>query len=170
MYHEEDRIVFGSGSCPLGSLWTAATAQIAKEGTISETCSFSGTAKVLPMGQECVKVTYESLGISQSDTGEGIFHNASFRCLGASHAVKGQNNDGLASCVMIRPDGDQIFITMKATGKVEGDAEGIVTLVGGTGKFAGIQGSGPYKTYTFRPATEGTFQGYTKWKGEYKLP
>jgi hypothetical protein len=147
-----------------------AKAQVPKEGTISETCSYSGTAKALPMGQERLQITYESMGVSLSDTGKGILHNASFRCLGAFHAVKGEYNDGSTSCVMIRPDGDQVFLTMKSYGKLGGGSKGTLTIVGGTGKLVGIQGSAEITTVDLRPAAEGTFQGYNKWKGQYNLP
>ena len=149
---------------------TEAKAQIPKEGAISETCAYSGTFKALPMGQERLQMTWESMGVSLSDTGKGLLHNASFRCLGAFHAVKGEYNDGSASCVMIRPDGDQIFLTMKTSGKLGGGSKGTLTIVGGTGKLVGIQGSAEFTTFDLQPAAEGTFQGYNRWKGQYKLP
>ena len=147
-----------------------ANAQVPKEGAISETCAYSGTAKVLPMGQERIQIIWESMGVSLSDTGKGLLHNASFRCLGAFNAVRGEYNDGSASCVMIRLDGDQIFLTMKSTGKLGGGSKGTLTIVGGTGKLIGIQGSAEFTTVDVQPAAEGTFQGYNRWKGQYKLP
>jgi len=147
-----------------------ANAQVPKEGAISETCAYSGTAKVLPMGQERIQIIWESMGVSLSDTGKGLLHNASFRCLGAFNAIKGEYNDGSASCVMIRPDGDQIFLTMKTIGKLGGGSKGTLTIVGGTGKLIGIQGSAEFITFDLQPAAEGTFQGYNRWKGQYKLP
>jgi hypothetical protein len=149
---------------------TEAKAQIPKEGTISETCAYSGTFKALPMGEEGLQMTYETLGVSLSDTGKGLFHNASFRVLGALHAVKGEYNDDRNFCVLIRPDGDQIFLTMKSSGKLGAGAKGTLTIIGGTGKLVGIQGSGEFTIIDVRPAAEGTFQGYTRWKGQYKLP
>jgi len=149
---------------------TEAKAQISKEGAILETCAYSGTFKALPMGEERLQMTTESMGVSRSDTGEGLVHNASFRCLGAFNAVKGEWNDGRTSCVMIRPDGDQIFLAMKSSGKLGGGSKGTLTIVGGTGKLVGIQGSAEFTTFDARPAAEGTFQGYIKWKGQYKLP
>lgn len=148
---------------------TEAKAQIPKEGTGSETCAYSGTFKVLPMGQERVQMTYESMGVAIGDTPEDLLHNASFRCLGALHAVKGEyNNSGF--CVATRPDGDQIFWTYKSTGKLGGGAKGTSTTVGGTGKLTGIQGNAEYTEFFMRPAVEGTFQAYTRGKGWYKLP
>ena len=147
-----------------------AKAQVPKEGTTSFTCAFSGTPKVLPMGQESVQITYEFMGVIIGDTPEDFFHNASNRCLGALHAVKGEFNDESGFCVMTRPDGDQIFWTYKDAGQLGGIAKGTFTIVGGTGKLVGIQGSTEYTGYPVRPAAEGTFQGYIRNKGQYKLP
>ena len=149
---------------------TEAKAQILKEGTTSFTSSYSGTFKILAMGQERVQMTYEFMGVSIGDTPEDLSHNASFRCIGTWHAVKGEYNDGSTFCVATRPDGDQIFSTYKTAGKLGRGYKGTYTVVGGTGKLVGIQGSGECTGFELRPAAEGTFQGYTKQKGHYKLP
>jgi len=146
-----------------------ARAQIPKEGTTSFVTSFSGTGKRLIMGQEDFQSVYEVTGANISDTDDDLLHNTSYRCLGALHAVKGEfNNSGF--CVATRPDGDQIFWTLKATGKMGVGSKGTSTFVGGTGKLTGIQGGGEYTEFFVRPAAEGTFQGVTRSKGQYKLP
>ena len=146
-----------------------AKAQIPKEGATSFISPYSGTLKVLAMGKERVQMTYESMGQIIGETPEDIFHNASFRCLGALHAVKGEyDNSGF--CISTRPDGDQIFWTYKSTGKMGVGGRGTSTYVGGTGKLTGIQGNGEVSDFPMRPAAEGTFQGYSRAKGQYKLP
>jgi hypothetical protein len=147
-----------------------AKAQIPKEGTLSGMNAFSATFKVVAMGQEQAHVTYEVLGVAISDTGEGPFHNSSFRCIGAQHVVKGAYDDDSGFCEYIRPDGDKIFVTYKATGKMGVGGKGTATFVGGTGKMAGIQGSSEFTRFNVRPVAEGTFQGYQRTKGQYKLP
>jgi len=147
---------------------TEAKAEIT-EGTSSGTSAYNCTLKALPMGQERVQMNYESMGVMIGDTSEDLFHNASLRCLGSLHAVKGDyNNSGF--CVVTRLDGDQIFYTYKSTGKLGGPAQGTTTTVGGTGKMKGIQGNSNYREFFVRPAAEGTVQIYSKWKGQYKLP
>jgi hypothetical protein len=149
---------------------TEAKAQVPKEGTTSFTSGYSGTFKVLPMGQERLQMTYEFMGVSIGDTPEDFFHNTSFRCIGAFRAVKGEYNDGSTFCVATRPDGDQIFSTYKTAGKLGRGFKGTYTIVGGTGKLVGIQGSGELTGIHVRPAAEGTFQEYARQKGQYKLP
>jgi len=51
-----------------------------------------------------------------------------------------------------------------------GIAKGTLTIVGGTGKLAGIEGNSEYTEFFMRPAAEGTFQAYNRSKGQYKLP
>ncbi len=158
------------GIALLAVFGTEAKAQIPKEGTISITTSFSGTVKVLRMGQERVQVTYELMGVQIGDTPEDLFHNASIRCLGALHAVKGEYKDDNCFCVSTRPDGDQIFSTYKGAGKLGGMYKGTLTIFGGTGKLVGIEGSVECTGTGLRPAAEGTAQLYDRDKGHYKLP
>ena len=160
------------GIALLAAFGTEAKAQIPKEGTISCVTGFSGTAKILPMGQEDIGMTYELMGAIISDTDADPYHDTSFRCLGTLHAVKGEFNDDRGFCVSIRPDGDKIFWTFKGAGKVGpgGVNKGTFTIVGGTGKMTGIQGSTEYTVMGVRPAAEGTFQDYMRCKGWYKLP
>ena len=148
---------------------TEVKAQIPKEATGSGTTAYNVMLKALPMGQERVQMTYESMGVIIADTSNDLLHNASLRCLGALHAVKGEYNNG-GFCVATRPDGDQIFWTYKSTGKLGGVAKGSTTTVGGTGKLTGIQGNSEYTEFFVRPAAEGTVQAYNRWKSQYKLP
>jgi len=147
-----------------------AKAQVPKEGTISFTESLCATFKSLPMGQERLQMTYEIMGVMIGDTPEDLFHNASIRCLGALHAVKGEYTGDGGFCVATRPDGDKIFATYKNDGKLGRGFKGAYTIVGGTGKLVGIQGSIEYTGTVLRPAAEGTFQIYNRDKGHYKLP
>ena len=145
-------------------------APIPKEGSSSSLVALAGTVKVIQAGKDQFQLTYEVMGVSISDTGEGILHNASVRCVGGLHAVNGAYDDESGSCVYTRPDGDQVFSTYKATGKQGAVAKGTYTLIGGTGKMAGITGGGEFTRTSVRPAVEGTSQSYSRSKGKYKLP
>ena len=158
------------GIALLAAFGTEAKAQIPKEGTISFVTSFSGTGKRLQIGQEDFQSVYEVTGANITDTDEDLLHNTSYHCLGALHVVKGEFNDSRGFCVLIRPDGDKIFSSYKEVGKLGGIIKGTNTFIGGTGKMTGIQGSFEYTATDVRPAAEGTFQGYNRVKGQYKLP
>jgi hypothetical protein len=148
----------------------ATEAQIPKEGTISYTAIYSGTFKVLALGEGRVQTTYEHLGVTLGDTGEDIFHNATLHCIGSIHRVKDSYDDDSGSCVITRPDGDKAFLTYRGTYSATG-GKAINTLVGGTGKLTGLQGSlEATRLPPLRPASPGTYQGMSKLKGQYKLP
>lgn len=143
---------------------------IPKAGNISYKNVFSGSVKALALGKDQVQVTYDVMGVSVSDTGEGALHNASVRCMGALHVVNGSFDDESGSCVYTRPDGDQAFTTYKGAGKQGVDAKGTATFVGGTGKLVGIKGSIEWTRTNARPAAEGTVQSVVRHKGTYQLP
>jgi hypothetical protein len=155
-------VVFGS--------FGFAQAQIPKEGASSYIIGYSGTYKTVAMGQDRIQVTYEVLGVIISDTGDCILQNASLRCIGSYHVIKGAYEDDSGFCVCNRPDGDQIFTSYKSSGRLGAVGKGTVTYVGGTGKFVGIQGNGEFSRISVRPAAEGTVQGYNRVKDHYKLP
>jgi len=147
-----------------------APAAIPKEGSNSYFAALVGTLKSLPLGKDRVQLAYDVTGVVVSDTGEGILHNASVRCLGGMHVVNGAFEDETTACAYTRPDGDQVFTIGKSSGKQGVAAKGTVTYVGGTGKMAGITGGGETIRTSIRPAPEGVSLSYVRSKGTYKLP
>ncbi len=147
-------------------------AQIPKEGTTSITAIYAGTSKAIAMGEERLQITYEHTGAMISDTGEGIFHNATLYCIGSGHIIKGNYDYDSGFCVVTRPDGDKAYFTYKATGSMVRGAKQTNTFVGVTGKLAGLQGSAEATRITLRPPSgpPGSYQGMSKSKGQYKLP
>src|SRR5262245_1187500 len=88
---------------------TFSHAQLPKEGTYTGTHTYAGTIlKSLKMGEERAHYTYEILGVMLIDSGDGLLHNASSRCLGSGHTIKGVYEDS-GVCEFIRPDRDQVF-------------------------------------------------------------
>jgi hypothetical protein len=74
-------------------------------------------------------------------------------------------------------NGDKVFVTVKAAGQVNpqpgmpGITKGTVTIIGGTGKCSGIQGTFEFTRYSIpKPAIEGIIQSYVKANIKYKLP
>ncbi|MBI5069501.1 MAG: hypothetical protein HZB56_14800 [Deltaproteobacteria bacterium] len=141
-----------------------------KEGTYVYTNVLSATVKVLPLGKDRLQFAYDTVGASVSPSGEGLMNNSSVRCVGGMHIVNGAWEDESGSCVITRPDGDQIFNTYRASGKVGGEVKGVTTITGGTGKLAGITGQSEFVRQSLRPAAEGTSQSVTRGKGSYRLP
>ena len=158
------------GTVPLTAIAAEGAAPIPKEGKDSYLTVASGTVKLLPLGKDRVQVAYEMAGAIISDTGKGFMHNGTARCMGSMHVVKGDYDEDSFACVYTASDGDQVFATNKGTGKKGAVGKVTITLVGGTGKFAGIQGGGEATRTQLRPAAEGMAQSITRATIHYKLP
>jgi hypothetical protein len=142
------------------------------EVTESVTTSYYGTSKMLPLGPDRGYMTWESFGVLVSDTPGGLFHNVTIRCIGANSSEKG-SWEGESSCAYTLKDGEKVFISSKFGGKMGTPmppAQGTAKMIGGTGKYSGIQGRIEYTTYFLRPSAEGITQSYNKAKMIYKLP
>lgn len=130
------------------------------------------TAKVVSLGADRIYMTYEAIGLTVTDTGEGLFHGATARVLGGMTIEKGFYNDEYGCGVWNLPNGDKVFITLKMAGKAGtgGVAKGTFTIIGGTGKCAGIQGGMEGTRTMVQTALEGAGQSFLKGKLQYKLP
>jgi hypothetical protein len=119
---------------------------------------------------------YDATGLSLTDTGEGLFHNATVRALGGMTVEKGIYKDERGWGVFNLQNGDKAFFKYTYAGELNpkgvGIAKGVVTFAGGTGKAAGIQGSFETTRYVPRSAVaiEGAGLSYSKGKIKYMLP
>ncbi len=149
----------------------SANAQMAKEGKGSSTNMYSGTFKVLPLDQDRFVAVYENTGALTSDSGEGLFHNMSSRGVGIVYFEKGVGKT-LGYIVLTDPEGDKVLVEIKedTTRPAPSPNSGTGKYIGGTGKFAGIEGTLQYQRWYVGPEAEGTYQAISKGKGSYKLP
>ncbi len=142
------------------------------EVTESVTTSYYATSKSLPLGPDRIYATWESFGVVLSDTGQGLFHNVTIRCIGAYLGGK-ESWDGEGYCTYTMRDGEKVFVSVKHGGKVgmpPPPAKGTTKFIGGTGKYSGIQGGAEFVQIMLRPSAEGIGQSYNKAKITYKLP
>jgi hypothetical protein len=146
-------------------------AQMAKEGTDSGINIWSATTTVAPLDKEQYALTYECLGAYLSDTGKGPFHNMSTHNIGVIYHAKG-GGKVLGYMIMTAPDGDKVFAELNEdkTPSPPNPSKGTGKYIGGTGKFAGIEGTIEYSRYYVRPAKEGTVQEVAHVKSQWKLP
>jgi hypothetical protein len=138
------------------------------------TTTFYNTFKILPLGEGIFYMTYEAFGTTVSDTGGGLFHNATSRFLGSMKIEKGIYKDEKGWGVYNLQNGDKVFVTYTMAGVVKpggvGFAKGTGTIIGGTGKAAGIRGSVELNRTALRSGIEGVGQSYTKITIKYTLP
>jgi hypothetical protein len=106
-----------------------------------------------------------------SDDPKSPFHNMSSNCAGVSLWNKGVGTT-IGYCIGLAPNGDKTLFEVRQENMKPGPGlkKGTYKYVGGTGRFAGIEGGGQYTTYGVRPAADGTYQTVNKNKGHYKLP
>jgi hypothetical protein len=106
-----------------------------------------------------------------SDDPKSPFHNMSSNCAGVTLYNKGIGT-AIGYCVSLAPNGDKTLFEVRQENMKPGPGlkKGTYKYVGGTGRFAGIEGGGQYTTYGVRPAADGTYQTVNKNKGHYKLP
>jgi hypothetical protein len=80
----------------------------------------------------------KSKGVARNDSGGPMFNMFGQRCVGLWDSVAGANSDR-GTCTFTDKDGDNIFMPYTAR-----SGRGTYEVSGGTGKFAGITGSGEY--------------------------
>jgi len=154
-------------------LGVATAEEMAMEGTSASTHGYSGTVHAfVPMADKGSFMTlWEMMGAITEDDGEGPFHNLSSRGIGITVFEKGTGSSK-GYYAMTAPDGDKIFMEFEAINLSlkPGIKKGTLRIIGGSGKFAGMEGTGESSFYNLRPAKEGTFQGIDHATLSWKLP
>jgi hypothetical protein len=145
-------------------------AEMAKEGTSSSTVIYAGKHKIIPLDKERFVITYENYGVRLSDSKEGPFHGMSHHNVGVIYSVNGVGR--LRGYVFnTDKDGDKIIIelTEEASYMPPKPTSGKGKIIGGTGKFKGIQGNMEYTRRSVRSAEKGTHQAISKSKMTYRI-
>jgi hypothetical protein len=150
--------------------WTGAilplsvNAETAKEGTDDFTNTWLATgSSPLKTGDRTVG-TYELNGVHRNNNSGA---NMGMRCLGISEVVGTGVEHDHGACIFADKDGDQIMITYQNNSETTGTE----TLVSGTGKFAGISGTGEYTALQRRlHADDKVNRGIVAEKVHWKLP
>ena len=148
----------------------AMAADLPKEGTWNVTNSGFGTAKGVTSGGR----TMAAFDENTLQVGEGLLDHMTSHCWGLFDITNGTAQHH-GYCVGTDPTGDQIIADFSSDGRYPPDSKsvkGTFTFRGGTGKYAGISGSGEYVSdaAAFRSGTEGTYFTHSTNQGGYKLP
>jgi hypothetical protein len=122
---------------------TARAEQLPKTGTINFHTGWKYAADVVNATDKHVVGRGSVTGVTFNDKGSGPLHLGPANCFEAFFIVEGKGRDK-GFCAFGDPDGDRIFTDFSGTFGPDG-ASGTNEIVGGTGKYAGIQGSGPWK-------------------------
>jgi hypothetical protein len=120
--------------------WCAAAnaEDLAKSGSISWHTGWKNVGEVLSAAEGHLQGHGSAIGTSFNDNGSGPLHLGPAECVYTFFVMDG-GGPSKGYCAFGDVAGDRIFTDW--TG--EGDS-GINVITGGTGKYAGITGSGPY--------------------------
>jgi hypothetical protein len=155
----------------LSASWgLALAAEMPKEGESNYKSGMSWTFKGLQMEKERSEWQFEVFGVVVEAKENSPLYNATFYALGENHVYKGAYEER-GFIRFTRPDGDQIFATYEAKGTMTGERKIKSTLVGGTGKCAGITGTGEFSGVSgLRPPKEGVGMSVSIGKFNWKIP
>ncbi len=140
-----------------------------REATESVTGGFYGASKVIAFGQDYIYGGGEAFGVWVGDTGKEMLHGVSVHPVFGWKVEKGYYTE-TGGTVWTLPNGDKVYLKYISSGKPGEAPKGTITVLGGTGKCAGIEGSGEFTTHPSVPSVEGIWQGLVKMKFHYKLP
>lgn len=147
-----------------------AYAEMAKEGTLSGTTTYAGNHKIIPLDKQNFVIVYENMGVRVSDTGKGPLHGMSTLNVGVMYFENGVGR--LRGYIFnTDKDGDKIImeLTEEASQLAPKPTSGKAKIIGGTGKFKGIQGEMEYTRINMKPAKKGTHQAISKGTGTWKI-
>jgi hypothetical protein len=140
------------------------------EGTLSGTFAAFGTVNVKTAGKERTVLAIDENGLSVTN---GVLDHTTWHCSGLADFTNGIGQTQ-GFCVGRDPFGDQVVFNWESEKHAPEQkvVRGTFTWTGGTGKYAGIRGSGRYVDYSgeFRPLIEGTIVSYLTFDGNYRTP
>jgi hypothetical protein len=131
-------------------LCTAAIAeQLPKSGTINVHVGFKISAEPMEVADKRIQGHGTSLGVSFNDRGAGPLHEGPVACFW-SFFVSDQGTKSMGYCAYGDSDNDRMFLDFSGGNRGSGD-RGVLELVGGTGKYASIQGDGQWSCRNVGP-------------------
>ena len=151
------------------SVATAGGEAIADEGTFKGDWSLKGTSRPIEVDAEKV-VLVRVEGPVKLVSSSGLATAFDALCVGASD----QQTGGVARCVWTDQEGEKIFLELSSSivGPMGTAREAEGTVIGGTGRYRGIEGSF-HVDWLFIEShfDDSKFQGYvTKLEGSWKRP
>ena len=136
-------VVFVTG-LSLGLFCISAQAQLPKSGTISFQTGYQVKSDAFTVADKHMQGHGTAFGVTFNDKGSGPLHGGPATCFLSFFVIDGRGkNKGY--CSFGDADGDRIFTDWYGNAFPDGNNDGINEIAGGTGKYAGIQGRGPWK-------------------------
>ena len=145
-------------------------AERAKEGSDAASIGFTYAPQVLAQGKEYLQMNYDARGVVQTENKASPLYMSSVQCVGSLKSIKGEYKE-FGLCTYTCPNGDQIYASYEATGKMGQSAKGLTTFVGGTEKLVGITGGGEWTRTPLKGPAKGVGAAFFKFTTyNWKIP
>ena len=120
----------------------------AAEETAKVTASWQAAGRIFEVEADKLLFHGTYAGLLFVEDGAQTFDTATLLCP-VSHEidVKAKQASGSGRCIIVMPDGESVYARFSCSGAV-GACAGEFKLVGGTGRYAGISGGGPFRSRT----------------------
>jgi hypothetical protein len=138
------RLAVLAGLCIAMSAASSLAQQLPKSGSINFHTGWKVSGEALNPAEKHALGHGSAIGSTFNDKGSGPLHLGPANCYYTFLMIDGRTSNK-GSCAFGDADGDRIFTEFTGIlGGPDGD-QGTNEIVGGTGKYAGIQGKGPWK-------------------------
>jgi hypothetical protein len=145
--------VFSLGSA-LAFGTPAVSADQPKSGTIKIHSNFKANSQIVDVGEKHVMGSGNLWGVTYNDAGSGPLHLGAIFCTYTWQTVSSPA-PVTGSCEFVDAGGaDKILITYSGTISENEGGHGTGTIIGGIGKFAGVQGKMAYECKPVDPTQE----------------
>lgn len=118
--------------------------QLPKSGSINFHTGWKFVGEAVNVADKHVQGHGGVAGVTFNDKGSGPLHQGPANCFDTFFVIDGRGRDK-GFCAFGDPDGDRIFTEFTGEFSPGVGGNGTNEIVGGTGKYVGIQGSGPWK-------------------------
>ena len=118
--------------------------QLPKSGSINFHTGWKDTGAAIEVAAKRMQGQGMVTGATFNDKGAGPLHMGPANCSYTFIAVDGHGKTK-GFCAFSDADGDRVFTDFTGTTAPDGQGSGVNEIIGGTGKYDGIQGSGPWK-------------------------
>ena len=142
------------------------TYSLAETGKFNASGAGSWAVNVMDGGNGNMSITYDgNAGLMDKEPGS-IFDKSTMHCIGGLTLVAGKFDDETGMCTFYLMDGEKVFINYKGKGTGGQGGTGTFIIVGGTGKYENISGSGNSSRQNIR-GKAGMAHSMNQMSGEY---
>ncbi len=134
-----------------------------KEGSYKSDGCFHGQHFMAAHSKDAMGGSYTGVSTQQAVGENDFWHNIAGKCNGAWTLIMGEYNE-LGTCEYVDAAGDKFFGVYMRKGQ-----DGTWKVLGGTGKFDGIESTGTWTPYTQFAAISGEAASCFHQTGRYKL-